>query len=254
MLKRIMVNDWRKKMYEMNIVIPVLNEENALENGVQKTIDFLNTTRIKDNFIITIADNGSTDKTGDIAQRLCSIYKNVHYFKVSKKGVGLAFREAIKSNSSDIVGYMDVDLATDIRHLCDVYNYFKDNETDIVVGSRLLKGSKVYGRTMIREITSRGLNIILKILLGVKFSDAMCGFKFYRADIANKMVSVCSDNDGWFYCAEMMIRAEWENISIKEIPVEWHDDSSSKVKIGKLSASYMSEIIKLCKIKRKNRR
>ena len=112
----------------LNIVIPVLNEENALRSGVEKTLEFLNTTEIKDSFQITIADNGSTDRTEEIARELCNVYGNVHYFKVSKRGVGLAFREAIKMNASDIVGYMDVDLATDIRHLREVYKAFMEEE------------------------------------------------------------------------------------------------------------------------------
>lgn len=235
---------------KLNIVIPVLNEEKDLRRGVEETIEYLSGTELNGRFMITIADNGSTDRTGEIAQTLCSIYDNVEYFKVSQKGVGLAFREAIKRNKYDIVGYMDVDLATDIKHFCQVYDFFKNEQVSIVVGSRLMRGSKVYGRSLKREITSRGLNIILKIILGVRFSDAMCGFKFYKKEVAEKLVEMCSENCGWFYCAEMMIRAEWDDVAITEIPVEWHDDASSKVKIGKLSASYMSEILKLHRIKK----
>lgn len=241
-------------MMEMNIVIPVLNEEKALRQGIEKTLVFLNTTELKGKFIITIADNGSTDQTEVIAKELCNEHEYVHYFKVSKRGVGLAFREAIRTNTSDIIGYMDVDLATDIRHLEEVYSAFKKPETKVVVGSRLLSGSNVYGRSLLREITSRGLNFILKILLKVQFSDAMCGFKFFRNDIAKELVNICSENDGWFYCAEMMIRAEWKKIVIQEIPVIWHDDADSKVKVGKLSMSYMSEIMKLCRIKKEMKR
>lgn len=234
---------------KLNIVIPVLNEETTLRNGVEKTAKFLDNTEINGNYMITIADNGSTDQTENIAKDLCKEYEQVQYFKVSRRGVGLAFRETIKRNTCDIVGYMDVDLATDIKHLREVYQIFKKSETEVVVGSRLLPGAKVYNRTLLREITSRGLNFILKLLLKVHFSDAMCGFKFYKDEIAKHLVQVCSENDGWFYCAEMMIRSEWEGVFITEIPVQWHDDANSKVKVGRLSASYMSEIIKLYKIK-----
>ena len=167
----------------LNIVIPVLNEEKALQRGVEETLHYLKTTQNENNVSITVADNGSTDKTGE------------------------------------------------------------------VVGSRLAKGAKVYNRTLIREITSRSLNLILKLLLRVHFTDAMCGFKFYRRETAERLVRICSNNTGWFYCAEMMIRAEWEGISITEIPVIWRDDPDSKVKIGKLSASYLTEILKLYKEK-----
>lgn len=164
----------------LNIVIPVLNEENDLKPGVETTLNFLKTTSWRDHFEITIADNGSTDKTGEIAKDLCDSYENVNYFKVSQKGVGLAFREAIKRNECEIIGYMDVDLATDIKHFRQVYDLFTDPFVDIAVGSRLLHDSRVYGRSLIREITSRMLNLILKMVLKVHFTDAMCGFKFYR--------------------------------------------------------------------------
>lgn len=234
----------------LNIVIPVLNEENSLANGVEKTIQYLNATVLRDRYRITIADNGSTDNTEAVARTLTDSYPMVDYFKVSQRGVGLAFREAIKRNNCDVVGYMDVDLATDLRHLKQVCYLFKKKNAQIVVGSRLKKGAKVYGRTLLREITSRGLNIILKLLLQVRFTDAMCGFKFYRKDVADRLVQICSDNNGWFYCAEMMIRAEWNHIKVTEIPVIWRDDTASKVKVGALSMSYMKEILKLCKIKR----
>ncbi len=229
----------------LNIVIPVLNEEKSLQYGVEKTISYLENVSIVNNVYITIADNGSTDKTGEIAEQLCNKYENVQYFKVSHRGVGLAFRESIKRNTCDFIGYMDVDLATDIKHLAQVYKLFEGGKTKIIVGSRLKKGAKVYNRTLIREITSRSLNIILKILLKVRFTDAMCGFKFYCRETAEHLVENCSNNTGWFYCAEMMIRAEWEGIPIVEIPVIWHDDPDSKVKIRKLSTSYMAEIMKL---------
>ena len=235
----------------INIVIPVLNEERSLRSGVEKTIYFLETTEIKDKYRITIADNGSTDSTEAIAKDLCTEYNCVNYLRLADRGVGLAFREAIKCNKENVIGYMDVDLATDIRHLKQIYRLFSENKADIAVGSRLLPKSKVYNRTLLREFTSRTLNLILKIFLGVHFSDAMCGFKFYKKEIAEHLVEISSDNKGWFFCAEMMIRAEWDNISIKEIPVLWHDDPNSKVKVGKLSIDYMSEIFKLRKEKRR---
>lgn len=234
----------------INIVIPVLDEELALEHGVKSTIEYLDKGKVKGSYRITIADNGSTDKSYEIAQRLCDEYEQVKCFKVSRRGVGLAFREAIKNNSCDLIGYMDVDLATDLRHLEEVYSALNKKETSIVVGSRLAPGAKVVGRTLKREITSRGLNLLLHIILRVKFSDAMCGFKFYKKEVAEQLIKKCSQTDGWFFCAEMMIRAEWAGISIYEIPVEWHDDLKSKVKVAKLSANYLSEIFRLYRERR----
>lgn len=240
---------------EINIIIPVLNEEKSLKNKIKEVIDYLETTEMKDHYVITIIDNGSTDRTQKLGVQLTGQYKTiVSYIRLEQRGVGLALREGIRCNKCDVVGYMDLDLATDIRHLRQVYRLFKRSNCQIVIGSRLLKTSKVIGRSLVRNITSRALNLILKIYLGVKFSDAMCGFKFYRKDVADRLLVKCSNNAGWFYCAEMLIWAEWLGISIKEIPVVWTDDLDSKVKIGKLSWSYLKEIEKLHKEKRVNRR
>lgn len=230
---------------KINIMIPVLNEEEQIVTNVKKVIDYLKDTKLEGNYVITIADNGSTDKTPELGRQLVQECDGkVNYIRLEERGVGLAFRETIKANTYDIVGYMDLDLATDIKHLNEVYAAFEDGAS-IVVGSRLLKGSKVIGRTLLREITSRGLNFLMKFVLSAKFSDAMCGFKFYRKETADALVAKASDSNGWFYCAEMLVRAEWDGIKITEIPVTWTDDPNSKVKVGRLSMSYMQEIKKL---------
>lgn len=235
----------------INIIIPVLNEQDSIFEKISSAVYFLNSTPLKNSYCLTIIDNGSTDNTQAIATSLVNQFNNiVYYVHLNERGVGLAFREGIKQNSFDIVGYMDLDLATDLNHVLDVYNAFNNNDVSIVVGSRLLKSSKVIGRSFIRTITSVGLNTILKVLLHVKFSDAMCGFKFYSKEIAEKLTNECSNNNGWFYCAEMMIRAEWLKIHINEIPVVWTDSPNSKVKIFKLIINYLINILYLRKEKK----
>lgn len=226
----------------IDIVIPVLDEEKQLSENVTELVDYLNTTELAGNYRIVIADNGSKDQTPVIGKRLQEHHPDViKFIDVGGKGVGLAFRTAILESNRDAIGYMDLDLATDVSHIPEMYSKLCDG-CEIVVGSRLLSDSEVHGRSAIREITSRGLNLIMKFYLGVRFSDAMCGFKFYDTDKAKELVQLSSDTDGWFYCAEMLVRAEWEGIPICEIPVKWTDDGNSKVKIGSLSLSYLKEI------------
>lgn len=237
---------------KINIIIPVLNEELRIESGIKRASRYLE-QNLHDKYQITIIDNGSTDRTEEIAQKLVSENSNIKYIKLKEKGVGLALREGVSRNECEIIGYMDVDIATDLRHLLEVYNKFLNTNTKIVNGSRLLKDSKVEQRKPIREITSRGMNIIIQMLLKTHFTDAMCGFKFYRKDVIEKLIDISSKNNGWFFCAETLIRAEWMGLPIQEIPVEWTDDPNSKVKIIKLSMTYLKEILKLYREKRNHR-
>lgn len=233
----------------IDISIPVLNEEQRLEKGIITTIDFLETTYLKENFLLTIADNGSRDRTEEIGEKLTENFPNVRYLKVGKKGVGLALKKAWETSTADIVGYMDVDLATDIRHILDVYYDLQNSRIDIVNGSRFLDQSQVINRSVLRKLTSRGFNLLLKTLLDVSFSDGMCGFKFIQRKSYDRLSPLLVNNE-WFFCAEMLVWAEWENMVIKEIPIKWTDDGISRVKIIELTIKYLKEILRL----RRNRK
>ncbi|AQR97827.1 glycosyltransferase [Clostridium saccharoperbutylacetonicum] len=230
---------------KINILFPVLNEERRLERGIIQTIDFMD-EHFKENYKISIIDNGSIDNTEAISKKLESSYHNVKYVKLKEKGVGLALREGIKLNNCEIVGYMDIDLSTKLDHLIEMKETFeKYSDIKIVNGSRLSKNSVVIGRKFSREVTSRGLKYILKIVLGMRINDALCGFKFFRKETIEDLMKISSDTNGWFYCAEILLRAEKNNIKIKEIPVVWQDDYDTTVNVKKLIKEYLKEISRL---------
>lgn len=231
---------------QMNIIIPVLNEELRLEKGVVRAINFLE-NKLLGQYVITVIDNGSFDRTQEIAESLVLQYKDrVRYLRIDTRGVGAAFRKGIAKNTSDVVGYMDVDLSTDLEHLIQVFYIFKeDKNVEIVNGSRLSKGSKVVGRKANRNITSNGLKFILKLIFQMKINDAICGFKFFRKETAEFLVLASSQENGWFFCIELLLRAEKLKITIREIPVMWKDDYNTTVNVPKLIANYLKCIFQL---------
>ena len=100
-----------------DITIPVLNEEATLEVQVKKLYAFLcEQFEDREQWKIVIADNGSTDNTRQIAETLCHMYPEVRLVKVPERGVGLALKTSWLASEADMVGYMDLDLATDLRH------------------------------------------------------------------------------------------------------------------------------------------
>ena len=231
----------------LNIVFPVLNEEVRMLPGIHKTVDFLEKNNFSD-WMITIVDNGSTDMTWSQIESLMKENVKIRGIRLNERGFGWAWYNAIQKNQADIIGYMDVDLSTDLKHLLEVIATFEEQEkVGIVKGNRLDKNSDVGGRKINREITSRGLNWIVQTLFQTNVCDTMCGFQFFRKDVADRLAQECSDDKGWFYCAEMLLRANKLNIPIAEIPVKWDDDYGTKVKVFKLIKNYMSRMIYLKK-------
>lgn len=232
---------------KINIVFPVLNEERRLEKGIRRTEKFLRCHEEID-AVITIADNGSTDTTPDIIKKLSEEFSNIRSITLSQRGFGLAFREAVLQNDCDIIGYVDVDLSTDIKYLKQVLLGFeKYSEIDVIKGNRLSKKSQVNGRKTSRNITSRGLDLLIKLVFGVRVSDTMEGFQFFRKKCVDRLVVASSQDNGWFYCAELLIRGEKMGYRIAELPVVWNDDYDTKVDVAKLIINYLERIFSLKK-------
>lgn len=226
-----------------DVTIPVLNEEASLDRQVRILHAFLQKNwpnAAETRWKIIIADNGSTDRTPEIALFLEKELPGVHLVKVPERGVGLALKTSWGQSTADIVGYMDLDLATDLAHFPDAISFIENDEFDIVYGSRLHAKSKVIGRTLKREITSRVFNFLLKIYLGVGFSDGMCGFKWLRRDRVAMLRAGGAESNGWFFSTELLTIAEWNSLKIKELPVKWTDDvTESKVNITRLAKQYL---------------
>lgn len=224
-----------------DVTIPVLNEEETLARQVRILYDFLQQNfPTPGQWRIVIADNGSTDNTRHIAAALCDEFPEIQLVKVPEKGVGLALKTSWSQSRADIVGYMDLDLATDLKHFIQAYNALATEGFDLVYGTRLHKKSRVAGRTLKREITSRVFNFIVKAYLGTHFSDGMCGFKWLRRKHLPALIDGGAVSNGWFFSTELLAIAEWKGLKMCELPVHWTDDTTgSKVNIPRLAKQYL---------------
>ena len=214
----------------VDIVIPVLNEEVALPVCIEKLFAFIAEHPERD-WRIVVADNGSTDRTAEIAAELSEKHSNVSVTHLELRGRGRALKQAWGLSDADVRLYMDVDLSTDIKSLPDLVAAIADEGHEVAIGSRLTKGSKVVGRTLKREITSRGYNILIHMFFPLtKWKDAQCGFKAVSRKAAENVVPLVKDN-AWFLDTELLLLADKAGYSIKEIPVHWEDDPDTRVKI-----------------------
>ncbi len=241
-------------MLTFDVTVPVLNEEATLERQIRILHRFLceHFPARRRQWRIVVADNGSTDNTLNIALRLVAELPEVHLVRVPKRGVGLALKTSWTQSEADIVGYMDLDLATDLNHFIQAYNALATEGYDLVYGTRLHPRSRVIGRTLKREITSRVFNFIVRHYLGTHFSDGMCGFKWLKRAHVPALIAGGAVSDGWFFSTELLAVAEWQGLRLCELPVRWTDDtSSSKVNIPKLAQQYLKAMAVLKKHKPK---
>jgi len=233
-----------------DVTIPVLNEEETLDRQIRILHRFLmQHYPTPDQWRIVIADNGSTDNTAHIALALGDDLPEVRLVRVPEKGVGLALKTSWTQSAADMVGYMDLDLATDLSHFIQAYNAIDTEGFDLVYASRLHRKSRVVGRSLKREVTSRAFNTILQNYLGTRFSDGMCGFKWLKRQHVKALMDGGAVSNGWFFSTELLAVAEWNGLNVCELPVKWTDDPNSKVNIPKLAKQYLNAMSVLRKKK-----
>ena len=214
---------------QLDIVIPVYNEERQLRHSVLRLYRHLATSMRDVDFRITIADNASVDRTPRIAAALARELPLVSHIRLDRKGRGRALRAAWSGSDADVVAYMDVDLSTDLGALRALVEPLLAGEADIAIGSRLAEGA-VVTRGPRRELISRSYNRLLRVALGVRFSDAQCGFKAARRAAIDRLLPLVED-DNWFFDTELLVLAEREALTLVEVPVRWEDDPDSRVRI-----------------------
>ena len=212
----------------VDIVIPVHNEERDLRASVLRLHAYL-TQQFPFSARITIADNASTDATPAVAAELAEELPEVRVLRLNDKGRGRALAAAWLTSDARVVSYMDVDLSTDLSALLPLVAPVISGHSQVSIGSRLVAGSRVR-RGPKREVISRVYNILLRLVLRVRFKDAQCGFKALRADVARSLLPDVV-NRNWFFDTELLVRAERAGLRIHELPVDWTDDPDSRVDI-----------------------
>ena len=230
------------RVLQVDIVVPVRNEERDLAPSVRRLVSYLRegfpfTARV------TIADNGSTDGTWAIADRLARDFDEVRAVRMAQPGRGRALRAVWSQSDAEVLAYMDVDLSTDLNALLPLVAPLLSGHSDVAIGTRLARGSRVI-RGPKRELISRCYNLLLHACMGARFSDAQCGFKAIRRDQARALLPLTKDT-GWFFDTELLVLAERAGLRIHEIPVDWIDDLDSRVDVVATALADLRGMVRL---------
>ena len=232
----------KRKRLRVSVILPAFNEADRLEHAVDMVSKELEPT--KWDYEIIIAEDGTTDGTAKVAARLQLKRPYVFHMHSAKRlGRGKALTNAIQSATGDVVVFMDVDLATDLKHLHDLIRAVAEEGYDYATGSRWMSGSDVE-RTADRSIASKGYNTMVHLFHRSKVKDHQCGFKAFRKKSVAQVLPEVKD-EMWFWDTEVFLRGQRKGHKIKEIPVKWRADGRTKVKYVRDVSDMGSKIVKL---------
>jgi len=218
-------------MTTVDVVVPVYNEERALPQSIPVLQEFLSGPSFPYEWRIIIGDNASIDDTPAVSRRLEDTSGGrVEYVRIERKGRGFALKQIWGASEADIVSYMDVDLSTGLDAFPHLIGGIADKGYDVAIGSRLAGKSQVT-RSLKRRVLTRGYNSIIKAMFWTRFSDAQCGFKAVRTSVFKRILPLIQDNN-WFFDTELLILAEKMGHRVYDVPVEWVEDTDTRVKIA----------------------
>jgi putative flippase GtrA len=228
----------------LDVVVPVYNEQADLAPAIVRLDRYLD-DHFPYRFRITIADNASTDDTSTVADDLAARLPRVTAVHLPAKGRGGALRSVWSISNAEVLAYMDVDLSTDLAALLPLVAPLVSGHSDVAIGTRLHRSSRVI-RGPKREVISRCYNLLLRGTLRTRFSDAQCGFKAIRSDVARELLPLVQDT-GWFFDTELLVLAERSGLRIHEVPVDWTDDPDSRVDIVSTAKADLRGVARLGK-------
>lgn len=215
----------------VSCVIPMYNEQSIAESSMRELAAAM--SRSFDEWEIVISNDGSTDGTKRIAERLCRDIPGIRLTSYpDNRGKGSAVREGVLASKGDVVIYTDCDLAYGTDVLPVMVDKLKSDGSDAVIGSRNLSPEGYAGYTFLRRLASKTYIKVISLAAGFKHSDSQCGIKCFRGEAARKIFSACRIN-GFAFDLEALMTAEAMGYTVTEQPVTIinHRESASKVRL-----------------------
>lgn len=234
----------------LNVTLPVFNAEGDLRQSFGHLRAFLG-AECPFPYEIVIANNGSTDRTIEIARSLVAAHRDTRVLNIEWPGRGRAIREAWGRSTARILTYMDIDLSTDLSAFPMLIGAIASGNFDLATGSRLLPSSATR-RSWRREAISRCYNRILRFLLSTRFSDAQCGFKAISRELAQQLLPLILDQH-WFFDSELLVLAERCGCRILDVPVRWIENPDTSVKLVRTAVELLRGILRLRKALKEGR-
>lgn len=198
------------KLKELSVFFPFYNEEKNIEKVIKQAIEVIPT--IADTFEIIIVNDGSTDNTKAIAEKLKQKHQNIVLVNQENKGYGGAISAGFATSQYEWVFFSDGDLQFDLSDITKFVDYTDDY--DLIIGYRQ-KRAEGFKRNLIAKLLKIWNSFFFAFPPNIK--DIDCAFKLIKKDVLNKIMPLYSI--GQLASTEMLLKCHKESYKIKQLPV-----------------------------------
>ena len=223
----------------LSIVIPAYNEESRIRQTLVKISAELKALHFTSE--ILVVDDGSTDSTANLVKEFSNNCTYVELIQIPHGGKGKAIQEGMQTANGEYCFICDADLSMPIKQIT---RFLPPDgpPSDVIIGSRQVKGARRIGEPFLRHIMGRIFNLLVRVLLIPNVKDSQCGFKCFKHHAA-KYLSNLQRIQGFGFDVEILFIARKLNLSMKEIPIDWYYKSFSKVNPVKDSLGMLRDIL-----------
>jgi glycosyltransferase involved in cell wall biosynthesis len=228
----------------LSIVIPAYNERERLTLSLPAIDAYLRTTGLDAE--ILVVDDGSTDSTAEVAERLVFGREHRVMSLPVNQGKGAAVRRGVLAARGEWVLISDADLSTPIDEYDRLAAIARTENLDVVIGSRALPGSRVeVSQHIVRQVLGEVFNAILRRVTGLPYRDTQCGFKLLRR---SRVEAVFAEMviDGFAFDVELLYLCARRGLRVREVPVTWRNSPRSTVSIIGSPPKMLFDLIRLC--------
>ena len=209
----------------LSVIIPAHNEENRLPKTLEQILGFLDAQAFTSEVIVV--ENGSSDNTLAVAQKFADQHKRIRVLQ-SERGKGNAVKLGMLEASGEYRFMCDADLSMPVEEITKFIPPTLEN-VDIAIASREAKGAVRYNEPPYRHLGGRGINFLIQVLILPGLNDTQCGFKCFRADVADRLFNL-QTLPGWSFDIEILYIARKFGYRIHEVPIHWYHDAETKVR------------------------
>jgi dolichyl-phosphate beta-glucosyltransferase len=225
----------------ISLIIPAYNEENRLPRALEQVFKFLEKQAYP--FEVVVVENGSTDRTLEIANAFALNKANLLVIHEESKGKGIAVKRGVLAAHGEYRFICDTDLSMPIEEILKFFPPQLEN-FDVAIGSREAHGSIRYNEPSYRHWGGRMVNLLIRMLILPGFQDTQCGFKCFRAETTIQLFEQ-QTLSGWSFDIELLYLARRKKLRIVEVPINWYFDADSKVNAVRDALKMITDIFRI---------